>query len=304
MFVIPPSTTTRASATARTRRARASSRVAPRARIFAIIESNSDGIVPPAAMPASTRTPGPAGRSRSAIRPGLGANDAAGSSAQSRTSIAQPLSSGGVVGQAFAARDADLRLHEIEVGEKLGDSVLDLQTRIDLEKVERLVTARRDHEILAGRHSSVFGLAKQADRRFAKLVHERLREPRRRSLFDHLLVLALHRAVAQSEREHRSVAVGRHLHLDVARTRNRLLDEERAVAEGIRSLGLRAVECGGQVVALAKHPDAATAAARGRLQHDGETDALGEIRQLESLHGSAAPRRHGNTARPRRCACS
>ncbi len=173
--------------------------------------------------------------------------------------------------------------------------MLDLEARIDFEEVERLLAALREHEILAGRHADVVRLAQQADRRLADLLDQSLRQARRRALFDHLLVLSLHGAVAQAERQHRSVTVGRHLHLDVPRARDHRLDEERAVAEGVGGLALRAVERGQRVVAVAEHADASTAAARGRLEHDRVADPARVAGELVSLDRSAAPRRDGNT---------
>ena len=42
----------------------------------------------------------------------------------------------GGVAERLAARDADLLAHEIEPGRQLGDRMLDLQARVDLEEVE------------------------------------------------------------------------------------------------------------------------------------------------------------------------
>ncbi len=61
MFVVPFSTTTAVSETARRNRAIDSARVAPYAMIFAIMESNSDEMVSPDSTPESTRKPGPVG---------------------------------------------------------------------------------------------------------------------------------------------------------------------------------------------------------------------------------------------------
>ena len=94
LLVAPPSITTVVSPTARRNRASASCRVLPTAMILAIIESKSAGIVSPSPTPVSTRTPGPDGSSRSAIRPGDGAKSRSGSSALSRASTAWPISAG------------------------------------------------------------------------------------------------------------------------------------------------------------------------------------------------------------------
>ena len=94
LFVAPPSMMTVVSPTALRSRASASSRVRPRAMILAIIESKSAGMVSPSPTPVSTRMPGPAGSSSSAIRPGDGAKSRSGSSALSRASTACPDSAG------------------------------------------------------------------------------------------------------------------------------------------------------------------------------------------------------------------
>ena len=104
--------------------------------ILAIIESKSAGIVSPSPTPVSTRMPGPAGSSSSAIRPGDGAKSRSGSSALSRASTACPFSGGFVALEAAAGGDVDLRLDQVEVGGHLGDRVLDLEPGVDLEEGE------------------------------------------------------------------------------------------------------------------------------------------------------------------------
>ena len=64
-----------------------------------------------------------------------------------------------------------------------------------------------------------------------------LRQDGAGALLDHLLVPALHRAVALAEVDHVPPAVAEDLHLDVAGLLDELLDVDRAVAEG--RLGLR-----------------------------------------------------------------
>src|SRR5690606_33700427 len=86
--VAMPSTSSSASA----RRARSSAcrRSAPVTMSFAIIESKAPETVSPSTTPESTRTPGPAGRRRREIRPGVGRKPAAGSSPLIRNSIEWP----------------------------------------------------------------------------------------------------------------------------------------------------------------------------------------------------------------------
>ena len=95
---------------------------------------------------------------------------------------------------------------------------------------------------------------------------------------------ALDRAVALSERDDVSVAVGKQLHLDVARALEVPLAVERAVAERPDSLPLRRRE---RLVELAGRPDdahSASAASGGGLDEQREADLLGRpVRE----HGNA-----------------
>src|ERR1700710_2692544 len=110
---------------------------------LAIIESKSGGMVSPSATPVSTRMPGPAGRSRRAMRPGEGAKSRSGASALSRASTACPRSTGGGGAGApagggpaepAARRDVDLGLDQVVPVGRLGDRVLDLEAGVDLEE--------------------------------------------------------------------------------------------------------------------------------------------------------------------------
>ena len=48
------------------------------------------------------------------------------------------------VGQLVALRDADLRLHQVAPGDHLGDRVLDLDARVDLDEVVAAVLADQE----------------------------------------------------------------------------------------------------------------------------------------------------------------
>src|SRR5512140_1411075 len=97
---------------------------------------------------------------------------------------------------AAAARDVDLHADEVEAGDRLGHRVLDLQPRVHLEEVE--APARVDEELdragAAVRHG-----ARRADRDLAHRGAERVVHDRARALLDHLLLAALHRALALAE---------------------------------------------------------------------------------------------------------
>ncbi len=91
-------------------------------------------------------------------------------------------------------------------------------------------------------------------------------EPRGGGLLDDLLVPALHGAVAAAEHQHAGLAVlelvADHLHLDVASLLDVRLDEDGAVAEGGRRLGLRGGDLGGEVLETPYDAHPAAAAAR------------------------------------------
>ena len=128
----------------------------------------------------------------------------------------------------------------------------------------------------------------------------------RRALFDHLLVPALHRALALEQMHDVSVMVGENLHLDVARPLDEPLDVERAVAERGHRLAPRALHRVRDVARVDDTPHALAAAAGRRLDQRGQADAIdrpahaviGLIvwrlawhdRHAGRLHQAAAPR--------------
>ena len=198
---------------------------------FAIVESNSAGMTSPSATPVSTRTPGPVGRRSRAIRPGAGTKPRAGSSALRRASTAWPVGRGRLAFQPPAGRDVELKLDEVEAGDRLRDRVLVLQARVDLHEREGL--GRRLVEELDRAGAAVAGAQRQAPRRVQDLALLLGRERRARRLLDDLLVAAPVRAIAQADRPRAAAAVGDDLHLDVARGRHELLEQHGAVAEGL-----------------------------------------------------------------------
>ena len=107
-----------------------------------------------------------------------------------------------------------------------------------------------------------------------------VRQTRRRRLLEHLLVAALHRAVATADGDDVAVPVGGDLHLDVSSAEDHRLDEERSVAERGHRLGGRRAEGLGDLGFLADDADAASAAAGRRLEHDREADPLGVLERF------------------------
>ena len=76
------------------------------------------------------------------------------------------------IGDRFAPTDADLKLHEIDAGQLLGDAVLDLQTRIDFEK-EIIVSSQ---EKLDRSHSVITNMFDQTDCRILQALEKSIRK--------------------------------------------------------------------------------------------------------------------------------
>ena len=100
-------------------------------------------------------------------------------------------------------------------------------------------------------------------------------------LLDHLLMAALQRAVALVEMDDVAVAVGEHLHLDVARRGDVFLDQHARIAERRLRLARRAFERGIELGMLVDAAHALAAAARDRLDQHRIADLVGLL--LEEL---------------------
>ncbi len=142
------------------------------------------------------------------------------------------------MGERLARRDPHLLAHEVDAGDELGDRVLDLQPRVQLDEGERAVRPEQELE-RAG--VAVADVPARALGGGLHLLAQLGVERRRRRLLDQLLVAALDRAFALAAGEDVAVVVAEHLDLDVARRRDDLLDVERAVAERGLRLGCGAL---------------------------------------------------------------
>ncbi len=187
-----------------------------------------------------------------------------------------------------------LQPYEIGTGGDLGDRMLDLETGVDLEECECLLT-RVVEELDRARAAVADGEGQPLGRRL-QLVRLVGAEQRRRGLLDHLLVAPLHGAVAYAERPGRAVAVGDDLHLDVSRTRHEPFEKHDVVAERAPGLVPGALVRLAQVGLVADHADPAPAPAGGGLQHHRVADLRGHLdRGVEGVDGAAAPRRDRDT---------
>ena len=125
------------------------------------------------------------------------------------------------LGERRPAADQELRAHEVDVRDLLGDRVLDLDARVHLDE-HVLARGRVDEELhRAGVHVAD-GLG-EAHGVGAQAVADRRVEVRGRRELDHLLVAPLDGAVALEQMDDVPLAVGQDLHLDVPRADDRLL---------------------------------------------------------------------------------
>src|SRR5690606_26104514 len=132
------------------------------------------------------------------------------------------------VAQRIAVGDAQLLLHDVDAGDHLGHRVLHLDAGVHFDEVELPVLVEELH----GPGTAVADAAAGLHAALAEGAPRLLVDPRRRRLFQHLLVAALHGAVALAEVNHVAVVVREDLDLDVARTLEVLLEVDGAVAEG------------------------------------------------------------------------
>ena len=170
----------------------------------------------------------------------------------------------GDLGDGAAVGDGELGLDEVESGDLLGDGVLDLEARVDLEEVE--VALVGEHE-LTGAQADVSGVVEQGLGPLSQGLDGALGHEGGRGLLDDLLVAALHGAVAGGDDGEVAVDVTHALGLDVATRGDELLDEE--LAEVTAGHGVS----GGEVlhVLLVTHDlDAASATSVGALEDDRE----------------------------------
>src|ERR1700723_2753503 len=93
-------------------------------------------------------------------------------------------------------------------------------------------------------------------------------------LFNELLMAALNRAFALSDRQGGAVFVSQNLKFNVARPLDELLHVQIAVAECVGSLTLRGLEKSRQFLSRAHHAHAASPATCRCLQDDGITNGL------------------------------
>ncbi len=205
------------------------------------------------------------------------------------------------VRQAGAGRDEHLRGDQVDVGDLLGDGVLDLDAGVHLDEhvLTGTLALRRDEELdRAG--VAVADRAGEGDRVPVQRLAGALVQVGCGGDLDDLLVPALDGAVALEEVDHLAVGVGEDLHLDVAWAEHGTLDEDPGVAEGALRLAHRGGERVGQVVTCVHPPHAAAAATGDRLDEDREAHLVGGREQRGRVVGRVGGLQDRQARPPRR----
>ena len=128
-----------------------------------------------------------------------------------------------------ARGDADLRLDQIDAGDALGDRVLDLNARIDLDEIELAGVGILQE--LDGARRAIAHRAADLERRLAQLGALRIRQEGGRRAFHHLLIAALHGAVAFVQMHQIAVGIAQDLHFHMTRAPDQLLEINLILAE-------------------------------------------------------------------------
>ena len=177
--------------------------------------------------------------------------------------------------QRLAARDRDLRAHEIDARHLLGHR--DARPAAACSPRGSRTTRASPPAVERGTSTvpgvAVPGRARERDRRVAHPLSQRRRQRRRRRFFDDLLMTPLDGAFALEQVHDVAVIVGEHLDLDVPRPLDEALDVQRAVAERGRSPRAAPARCRAASPRSSRmrlHADAA--AAGRRLEEHREAD--------------------------------
>mmetsp|Transcript_92558 Transcript_92558/g.238967 ORF Transcript_92558/g.238967 Transcript_92558/m.238967 type:complete len:442 (-) Transcript_92558:210-1535(-) len=171
--------------------------------------------------------------------------------------------------QGDAHGDLQLRCRQVHLADLLGDWVLHLQTRVELQEIE--ILGCRVVQVLNCAGADVTNVLRQALRSTLHLEEDVLRHDGWGPLLEDLLEATLRRAIAPVKSHCVPVLVTHNLHLDVAGALAELHDEDRRARRGL-VLHLR--EAGLNLLAVRAHADALAAATLRGLQHHGVADAL------------------------------
>ena len=171
------------------------------------------------------------------------------------------------IGQGFAGGDAQLGLHQIDVGDFFGYRMLHLNSRVHLD--EDMVAAVVDQELHRS-CAAVADLAGERDRVCAYPFAQHRIQVRRGRQFNDFLMTPLHRTVPFEKVDDVSRLIGEDLHLDVARVDHRLLEKHGRIPECRFGLSRSGFDRFAQLTALTDPAHSAAAAARDSFDEHGK----------------------------------
>ena len=176
--------------------------------------------------------------------------------------------------------------------------MLDLQPRVHFHEPEAvgLQAVRRIGDELDRARADIADGLRGLHRRLAHRRAHRGLHARRGRFLDHLLVAALQRAIALEQMDGIAVAIGEHLHFDVARARDVFLDQHAVVAERRFGFALGAFQRRGEIRRRFDLAHALAAAAGDRL----DQNRIADLARFLARDAPAPDRRRDSPARPRR----
>src|SRR5260221_369230 len=169
-----------------------------------------------------------------------------------------------------AGGDADLLKYEVDIGDHLGDGMLDLDAGVHFDEIEFAVLVEEFHRADA----EIFQLLHRLGDGGADFLARRGIERRRRAFLPDLLMASLQRAIALAEMDRAAPAVAEHLDFDMARLLQIFFQIDRRIAECRSGFMGRGGECQRQVLRRLRDFHAASAAAGSRLHQHRKADGL------------------------------
>ena len=203
--------------------------------------------------------------------------------------------------QWFARGHTQLPLDQVLAGNGFGNGVLDLQARVHFHEEEFHLLGVR---VAAGLLDDEFHRACAHVLHRTRCGHRRLAHARaqlgchagRRGFFQHLLVAALHRAIALEKVHVVALGVAKHLDFDVARALHIFFDQHGVVAKAVDGFALARCQRGGKVLGLVHGTHTLATAARTGLDEHRVANAVGlGLKQSAVLVGTVVARHQGHT---------
>ncbi len=193
--------------------------------------------------------------------------------------------------QLAAGGDTDLLQHQIDIGDHLGDGMLDLDAGVHLDEKEFAILVEELHRTDA----QIFELLHRLCDRQPDLGAGGRIERRRGAFLPDLLVTPLQRAVALAEMDRAATAVTEYLDLDVTRLLQIFLQIDRGIAEGRFGFVGSRLKRKREVVGGMGDLHAASAAPGRSLHQKGKTDLLGDCHGVVvGADCAVRARHHGN----------